>query len=63
VLTGSPLEVVTLLVAPPMAVIALALSSRLRDPVLARRVLAIIAVLSLFEIALLSVVLNTLTAP
>ena len=62
-LTGSPLEVVTLLLAPPIAVIALALSSRLRESVLARRVLAIIAVLSLFEFALLWVVLNTLTTP
>jgi hypothetical protein len=62
VLTGSALEVVALLLAPPIGLLALAFSATLRESVVARRVLGIIAVLSLFEIALVFMVFSTMGA-
>ncbi len=61
-LTGSALEVVALLLAPPIGLLALAFSATLRESVVARRVLGIIAVLSLFEIALVFMVFSTMGA-
>ncbi len=61
-LTGSALEVLALMIGPPVAVISLALSARLRESVVARRVLAAIAVLSLFEIVLFWMVFSTVSA-
>jgi hypothetical protein len=62
VLTGSALEVVALLLAPPIGLLAMAFSSSLRESVVARRVLAAIAVVSLVEIALVFVVFSTIGA-
>ena len=61
-LTGSALEVVALLLAPPIGLLAMAFSSALRESVVARRVLAAIAVLSLIEISLVFVVFSTIGA-
>ena len=62
-LTGSALEVLALMIAPPVAVISLALSARLRESVVARRVLAAISLFSLFEIVLFWMVFSTVSAP
>jgi hypothetical protein len=63
VLTGSPIEVLALLLAPPIGLLGMALSAALRESVVARRVLGIIALLSLVEIALLWMVFSTMGAP
>ncbi len=62
-LTGSAIEVIALMVAPPIAVISLALSAGLRESVVARRVLAGIALLALLEIVLFWMVFSTVSAP
>ena len=59
--TGSALELVFLLVAPPIALIALAFSATLRESAPARRVFAVLALLSLFEFSLFFV--STLGTP
>ena len=61
-LTGSALEVVALLLAPPIGLLGMAFSSALRESVVARRVLAVIAVLALIEIALVFMVFSTMGA-
>ena len=61
-LTGTAIEVVALLLAPPIALLAMAFSSALRESVVARRVLALIAVLALMEIVLVFMVFSTMNA-